>query len=191
MSNIYYHSDWHLNHDFVARTRGFESVEAHDEWLIDNINSVIRPRDQLWVLGDLTMSSLGNALEKIKRINGVKHLVLGNHDSGHPMHSRSHSQVRRYYEVFSSVAIHEQHEFSGHRVMLSHFPYSGDHKEEDRHMEWRLPDTGRYLIHGHVHAEWATRGRQYNVGVDHHPAPVSRQEVGAWINSQGEMEILA
>ena len=181
MSNIYYHSDWHLNHGYVAETRGFKTSAEHDEWLIDNINSVVRKRDHIWMLGDLHMGHLGAALESVKKINGVKHLVLGNHDSGHPMHARSHSTQKRYLEAFDSVTLHEQHQFAGFKVMLSHFPYSGDHKDIDRYTEWRLRDRGAYLLHGHVHKEWDTQGRQFNMGVDIHHKPVSRIEIAEMI----------
>lgn len=181
MSSIYYHSDWHFNHDFVAKTRNFESAEEHDEVLIENINKTVRKRDQLWVLGDLHMGSLTAALEKIKRVNGAKHLVLGNHDAGHPMHARSHTYLKRYMEVFDSVSVHEQHAFAGHKIMLSHLPYYGDHFNADRFDDWRLRDYGRWLICGHVHQEWAIKDKQINVGVDWYPQPVSRNALASVI----------
>lgn len=181
MSNIFYHSDWHFNHEFVAETRGFASAAEHDDWLITNINSVVGKRDHIWMLGDLNMGSLSRALPLVNNVNGTKHLVLGNHDAAHPMHSRSHTHLRRYLEVFDTVSLHEQHDFGGVKVKLSHFPYFGDHKEVDRYSDWRLRDTGQYLLHGHVHKEWAISGRQINVGVDFHPTPVSRQEAAQMI----------
>ena len=36
--------------------------------------------------------------------------------------------------------------------MVSHFPYSGDHSEESRYDQWRLPDFGVPIIHGHTHS---------------------------------------
>lgn len=182
MSNTFYHSDWHFNHSFVAQTRGFATAAEHDEWLIDNINSRVGKRDNIWMLGDLNMGSLSLALPLVEQIRGTKHLVLGNHDSAHPMHSRSHSQVRRYFDAFASVSLHEQHDFGGRKVMLSHFPYTGHHKDVDRYREWRLRDAGRFLLHGHVHKEWNINGRQFNMGVDFHPQPVSRQEVAEWMD---------
>ena len=181
MSRNHFHSDWHFNHDFVARTRGFETSAEHDEAVIDAINSTVTKRDHLWVLGDVFMGSVSKGLEKIARVEGVKHLVLGNHDAAHPMHRKSHSQVRRFLEVFESVHLHEQVFVAGQKVLLSHFPFEGDHKDTDRHLEWRLRDTGMPLVHGHVHKEWRTRGRQFNAGVDHHLKPVTDGEVEAWL----------
>ncbi|UJQ87174.1 phosphoesterase [Arthrobacter phage BaileyBlu] len=177
MSTSYFHSDWHLNHDFVAGTRGFDSAEEHDEWLIDQINSRVTKRDHLWVLGDVFMGSVSAGLDKVSRIQGVKHLVLGNHDAAHPMHRRGRNHLRRFLDVFDSVQLHAETRLPGGRkVMLSHFPYEGDHTSEDRYAQWRLRDEGAFLVHGHVHDEWFQRGRQINVGVDvlaHGPVPAS------------------
>ena len=185
MSKVFLQSDWHFNHDFVAGTRGFASAEEHDATLIQRINSVVTKRDTLWVLGDVFMGSISAGLEKVARVNGTKRLVLGNHDAAHPMHRKSASQIRRFLEVFDSVHLHEELRLaSGRRVLLSHFPYEGDHGEReggDRHKQWRLRDEGAWLIHGHVHDAWSRNGRQINVGVDRRDFPVNVEDLGAWI----------
>lgn len=174
MSKVYFHSDWHFNHEFVAETRGFSSAAEHDETLIDAINSTVTKRDTIWVLGDVFMGSVSTALDKIRRVNGIKRLVLGNHDPAHPIHRKSLPHTRRFLDVFDSVSLHEQTTLPGGRkVLLSHFPYEGDHHDRgDRYKQWRLPDQGEWLIHGHVHDTWTLRGRQFNVGVDKWPSPV-------------------
>lgn len=174
MSKVFFHSDWHFNHEFVAETRGFSSAAEHDEALIECINYVVTKRDHLWILGDLFMGSVSNGLDKIRRVNGIKHLVLGNHDPAHPIHRRSIPHTRRFLDVFESVSLHEQTRLPGGRkVLLSHFPYEGDHADRpDRYRQWRLRDEGDWLIHGHVHDAWQRRGRQINVGVDFAPIPI-------------------
>ncbi|UDL14641.1 metallophosphoesterase [Arthrobacter phage KeAlii] len=173
MSRVFFHSDWHFNHDFVARTRGYESAREHDEALIEAINAVVTKRDHIYVLGDVFMGSVRAGLAQIQRVNGIKHLVLGNHDPGHPTHRKSIPHTRRFLDVFDSVSLHEQVRLPGGRdVLLSHFPYEGDHDDRpDRYKQWRLRDEGAWLIHGHVHDTWTLRGRQINVGVDKWPAP--------------------
>lgn len=182
MSNVFYTADTHFNHPFVAGTRGYTTAEEHDEALIENFNSNVHKKDHLWILGDLNHSSLTAGLAQAARLNGVKHLVLGNHDTGHPMHKRSHSSMRRYMEVFESVHLHEQHIIGGKYVNLSHFPYRGDHKPEDRHTQWRLRDEGLPLLHGHVHAGFLMSHNQLNVGVDFGNSPVPRELVENFVN---------
>lgn len=188
MSVVYYHSDWHFNHAFVASTRGYDTAEAHDEWLIRNINSTVTKRDHLWVLGDVFMGSVTEGLKQIARVNGIKHLVLGNHDAAHPMHKGSHSKQRRFLEVFESVHLHEQHTINGRKVNLSHFPYSGDHYDKDRYEQWRLRDEGLWLINGHVHHAWPVSGRQINVGVDYRHFPVPLERIANHIISVEEVK---
>lgn len=174
MSRVFFHSDWHFNHAFVAETRGYATAEEHDEALIERLNAVVTKRDTLYVLGDLFMGSVTAGLDQIRRVNGIKRLVVGNHDAAHPMHKKSHAHTRRLLEVFDSVSLAEQVTLPGGRkVLLSHFPYEGDHDDRpDRYKQWRLRDEGEWLIHGHVHDTWTLRGRQFNVGVDKWPAPV-------------------
>jgi calcineurin-like phosphoesterase family protein len=182
VSNVFYTADTHFNHPFVAGTRGFDTAEEHDEVLIENFNKAVHKKDHLWILGDLNHGSLTEGLAKAKRLNAVLHLVLGNHDPGHPMHKGSHAKMKRYMEVFESVSVSEQHIIAGRRVMLSHFPYRGDHKPVDRYQEWRLRDEGLPLLHGHVHAEFLISGRQFNVGVDFGNTPLAREHVESFVN---------
>lgn len=191
MGNVFYTSDTHFNHDFVAQTRNFDTAEEHDEALIERFNKILTKRDQLWILGDVFMGSVTTGLPLVARLRGVKHLVLGNHDAPHPRHKKSHTQQRRFLEVFESVHQHEQHVINGQKVLLSHYPYKGEHSgREDRDTQWRLPDEGLPLLHGHVHEEWAIRGRQFNVGVDHNPTPVSVDTVSAWLDTLNELNLI-
>ncbi len=181
MSRVFFTADTHFNHDFVAQTRGYDNSHVHDYALVERFNKLVTKRDQLWILGDLGMGSLTKTLEWAAMLNGTKHLVFGNHDAGHPMHRRSAAQQRRYLEVFDSVHLHEQVRIAGHRVNLSHFPYRGDHKDEDRHTEWRLRQSMTPILHGHVHEEWLIDGHQLNVGVDHWDTPVAADELTDWL----------
>lgn len=177
MSNVFYTSDLHLNHPYVAGIRGHETTIEHDELLIDRFNERLDKNSHLWILGDVFMGSITNGLPMVDRLKGKKHLVLGNHDAAHPMHKKSHTQLRRFYDSFESVHLHEQHNIAGLEILLSHFPYEGDHSEEDRGSQWRLRDEGKWLLHGHVHREWHIRGRQLNMGVDWNYFPVPREDV--------------
>ncbi|MCC3292873.1 metallophosphoesterase family protein [Arthrobacter sp. zg-Y1110] len=167
MNNVYYWSDPHFGHSFVAGLRGFSSVDDHDNHLINAWNSRVTKRDSIWVLGDLAAASPSRALEIIRHLPGTKHLVFGNHDVGHPGRRNAHRHHRQYLDVFDTVQSAASRTIGGRPVMLSHFPYDGDsHSEYDRHTQWRLRDEGGWLLHGHVHNEFDVRGTQINVGVD-------------------------
>ena len=181
MSKVFYWSDLHFGHEFVARERRFYTAEQHDKYLQDMWRARVGKRDVVWILGDLAMGSPARALEIIGNLPGTKHLIFGNHDQGHPMHRGSHSKQRRYLEVFDSVQAFDRPHIEGRGFLVSHFPYqgSGDHDgKEERYSQYRLPDVGLPLIHGHVHGEWRSKGTQVNVGVDRWMAgPAEAREV--------------
>lgn len=194
MSAIWLTADLHLGHRKVVEIRGFgEDTDAHDNALAANWDSRVRDNDQVWVLGDI---SLGRgqredaALEWVGRRPGVKRLVAGNHDAVHPMHSKAYKAMGAYLEVFDTVASAATMKFNGRRILLSHFPYAndpeGDHTSELRYQEWRMPDVGQWLLHGHTHSNVKIRGRQIHVGLDAHDlAPVSMH----WVEQQIESEV--
>lgn len=83
-------SDLHLNHNAVplfSRTSleqnglsYIQDINAWNEMIISRINSVVRPFDTLWILGDVGFGPVDKLTELISRINGHKILVMGNHD---------------------------------------------------------------------------------------------------------------
>lgn len=163
---------------FKESVNGYSAVERHDAVLAFRWDAVVKPDDVVWVLGDISVGGKGaqlKALEWIKQRPGIKHLISGNHDSCHPLHRDSHKWQRTYLEAFESVQMAAKRRVplpDGHvSVMLSHFPYSGDHGA-DRYQEWRLRETCMSVIHGHTHSDQKLsltleRGTpQIHVGVD-------------------------
>ena len=182
--NVWFTSDLHFGHRFVAGLRGFDDVVEHDDVLTGAWIDRIRPDDQVWVLGDIAVSSPANALKLIDTLPGRKHLIAGNHDVCHPMHSKAHKKQRQYLEVFESVQAFSARKIAGQRVLLSHFPYEKD-RHEARYMQYRLRDHGEWLLHGHTHEDVKrTSAREIHVGVDAwNLAPVSIQEIESIINA--------
>jgi calcineurin-like phosphoesterase family protein len=172
MNDVWFTSDTHFDHPNVAvGHRGFASSHQHDETLIALWNAKVKPDDVVWHLGDVGRGkgSAGHAeyvLSCVGRLNGVKHLVAGNHDAPHPLHRDSHKHQRLWLTVFESVQPFARRYVGGDEVLLSHFPYTGDHGPLDRHTQFRLPDEGLPLIHGHLHADRKVEGLQVNAGVD-------------------------
>ncbi|WP_062979877.1 metallophosphoesterase [Nocardia flavorosea] len=180
MTGIWFCSDLHVGgHKLVAGLRGFgENTDAHDAELARRWDAVVRPDDQVWVLGDV-IGRRGHeeaGLAWIAARPGVKHLIAGNHDDVHPLHSGAYKALPQWLTVFATVQQSAVRKFAGQRVLLSHFPYAGeggDHTEVIRYPEWRFPDVGRWLLHGHTHSSVKQRGRELHVGVDAHGlAPV-------------------
>jgi calcineurin-like phosphoesterase family protein len=153
VTTVYYTSDTHLQHQKVSELRGFSSIEEHDEVLAISWDRTVKKEDTVWVLGDLTMKgNLDYMLAWFAARPGTKHLIFGNHDSGHPMHRAAHKQQRKYLTVFQSTNAFARVRINGKGVLLSHFPYGDtDHTDIARYTQYRLPDEGEWLLHGHTH----------------------------------------
>jgi calcineurin-like phosphoesterase family protein len=93
MSDIWVISDTHFNHAGILNftdcdgkaTRGdrFTDVTDMDEQMIANWNSVVKPGDKVYHLGDVLFGMDKPAWldANFNRLNGKKRLVVGNHDN--------------------------------------------------------------------------------------------------------------
>ena len=86
--NIFFTADMHFGHEnmisFVdyngQKIRPFSTCQECDELMIENWNSMVRPQDKIYVLGDVCFNkNLGDKI--MPRLNGKKCLIRGNHDN--------------------------------------------------------------------------------------------------------------
>ena len=100
-------SDLHFAHPHVAKLRGFDDYKEHDRQIIRNLNELVAPDDDLYVLGDISSgskTSLDEALSLLHRLNvGRTHrtLILGNHDTTR----LEAGKMRKFITEFSQVAL--------------------------------------------------------------------------------------
>jgi len=134
MSIVRFIADLHLGHENMAKRRGFSTVEEHDEHIIAKWNSVVNKRDVTYILGDVTMEKK-SSYPLLDRLNGVKHVVLGNHDR--------RQDVPHLLQHVESVGAMIQYK----GVMLTHCPI---HPME---LDYRF----KYNIHGHIHDKVVTK----------------------------------
>lgn len=201
MSARYFTSDLHFGHTWVAGLRGFASVEEHDEHIVERWNSVVRKKDTVYVLGDLMVIGYIDVVLKkhVARLNGTKHLIAGNHDSVHPMHRRAGEAQKMYLTQFASVQAYAKLRVDKQDVLLSHFPYltgeaeSQDHTPVARYTQWRLPDEGKWLLHGHTHSSTQRLhdGHQVHIGWDAWGEPVHESTVRDIIREQAAAALAA
>lgn len=183
---IFFTSDQHFWHENVIRycNRPFNSVIEMNEKLIELWNETVSPNDEVYVLGDFSLA-LRPVETILPRLNGVKHLVSGNHDHCHPAHYRKKlekgERMRKFYleHGFSSITTELKMEIAGKTVTVNHMPYNSDHTNDIRHAEYRPKNGGGWLLHGHVHTLWKVKDKQINVGVDvwdFKPVPITEIE---------------
>jgi len=128
MSIVRFIADLHLSHQNMATRRGFSTIEEHDEYIIAKWNSVVNKRDVTYILGDVTMEK-SSPYPLLDRLNGIKHIVLGNHDR--------RQDTKKLFDYAESVAGMIQYK----GIMLTHAPI---HPME---LEYRFNKN----IHGHIH----------------------------------------
>lgn len=159
MSAVFFTSDLHLDETLSkpVQLRGFSDPLDHAAVLSQRWAMHVGRKDEVWVLGDISTGSHRYALSVLRGLPGRKHLIAGNHDAVHPMHRRHFRHLEEFRDVFASVSTVGRRRIAGQEVLLSHFPYERDHKDPPRYRQWRLPNLGAWLLHGHTHgAEQAT-----------------------------------
>lgn len=134
MSVVRFIADLHLGHENMAKKRGFSSAEEHDEHIVKMWNSAVNKRDITYILGDVTMER-NHSYPLLKRLNGMKKVVLGNHDK--PGH------VPELLTYVQSVSALEKYK----GVWLSHCPV---HPME---LDYRVKRN----IHGHIHEKFVEK----------------------------------
>jgi calcineurin-like phosphoesterase family protein len=185
---VFYTSDIHLGHGRVADLRGFTSTRDHDRAIADGWRSEVTDRDTVYVLGDVAVSGFTYALEFLAGLPGRKHLIAGNHDPVHPMHRRTFAgKLPAFLDVFETVSPFLRRKLAGRELLLSHFPYvewgDGPGREGSRYEQYRLPDLGTPLLHGHTHGTEQGHGHSLHIGVDAWGlAPVSQDHVIDWLD---------
>lgn len=134
MSNIFFCSDWHLNHENILnftrgnsqeKLRNFSCVEDMNEHIVAQHNRVVKPKDRVYHLGDVCFNK--RDLPIIARMNGEKILIKGNHDK---------LKLEDYIPYFKDVQ--GTHQFDG--IILSHIPLHPSSLS-------RWPVN----VHGHLH----------------------------------------
>lgn len=91
---IWFISDTHFHHYNIIKyaNRPFQSVSEMNEFMVEQWNIYVKPSDHIYHLGDVTMlrDNQGRGLEILKRCNGHKRLIMGNHDHYHIKHYVNH-----------------------------------------------------------------------------------------------------
>ena len=155
-SKTFFTSDTHFYHNNVIEfcNRPYGDADHMNEMLIHNWNMVVGMEDHVWHLGDVSFGTIEATENILTRLNGIKHLITGNHDR------KGRCQKLKWDKFFV-----DQHDYyrlkvkekdSEYKMVLCHFPFSS----------W---ERGYYNFHGHMHTlphEPQGKWKQYDVGVD-------------------------
>lgn len=137
--DIWFTSDQHYGHANILNFKnndgslvrpGFTSVHEMDEFMIANHNRVVKPQDHVYFCGDTHYTKASEIAALMKRLNGKKRLILGNHDDIAKQH------LLNYFEKI----VLWRH-FSQEGFIVTHIPLP---YEQFRH-------KSKFNVHGHLH----------------------------------------
>lgn len=178
---IWISSDYHFNHDkeFIWKARGFESVEEMNETIVKKNNECVAPEDTLIICGDLMLGGadkLEEGLALLNRMNGLKLVVGGNHDTP----NRREAYLRAGIPVFDAYAF----TYRKYHFYASHYPTLTGNLEKES-----LKQVTCNLF-GHTHQTSNFYNEipfMYHVGVDSHECyPVLLDDVIKEMNEKVE-----
>lgn len=152
MEKIWFTSDLHFGHrrilNFVPnRIKEFNLnleeenvIETHDNLLIEKWNNTISKHDIVYILGDVSFVSSDDTKKILEKLNGKKHLIIGNHDSpcsGLGNYFVSTSQIKEvtFKKIHYSFLDEDLH------CILCHYPL----------IAWNRRMHGSVMLHGHTH----------------------------------------
>lgn len=169
---VFITSDWHFCHDkdFVWQKRGFSSVGEMNIELLKRFNSVVKPEDEVYFLGDAMLNDNETALGFISQMNGYKHWIWGNHDSP----TRRELLAKIPNSKIEGLACVER--INGFIFYMSHYPTLTTNYDDDKPLKSRVLNLA-----GHTHSTemWDKNSPwTYNVAVDAHDCyPVAVEEI--------------
>lgn len=175
---VWFTADTHFNHKGVIRmcNRPFTSVEAMNETLVENWNDVVHKDDTVYFLGDFAFGTKKHTQPILGRLQGRKHLIMGNHDRQNKVQNLAGWESCLYMD---EVVVQDPDAYQGRqRITLCHYPM----------VTWRERHQGGWQMHGHSHGHygWPPESRRIDVGVDcWSQAPVSYEQVKETIEDLG------
>ena len=146
---VYFVSDTHFGDPRVLRIdkRPFASVREHDEALVGRWNETVAAGDTVWHLGDFALARTPDQVTSLLgRLNGTKHLIIGNNDPAATLQAQAWASTSHYVEI----------SIDGIDLVLCHYPFR----------TWNGMGRGRIDLHGHSHGRLKLVPRQHDVGVD-------------------------
>lgn len=169
---IYFTSDLHFDHARAIKLclRPFTTVEEMNQALIDNWNKTVTSKDEVYILGDITLShNAEKAQNYLLQLNGIKHLVKGNHD-------QFVNSIHFKPNIFASIQDYKEFKYNGNYFVLMHYPI----------LDWNhMHSQNSFMLHGHMHNppqyninNIKNNIRRYDVGVDaNNFTPISIEEI--------------
>ncbi len=197
-NNVFFCSDPHYHHKSIVKgvtnwegnseCRDFDTLEEHDNTLVNNINNTVGENDTLFCLGDWSFGAMRKQIvckrrEFRDRINCKNiYFVIGNHDRNIRKNTDNVREI--FSDVYDYLEVTFVEPYTGteqgikafkQKVIMMHYPIRS----------WNHIRQGSWMLHGHCHSnlpDFVINGniqKTIDVGFDAHPEfrPFSYSEV--------------
>jgi len=133
-------SDPHYDHENIIKfsKRPFSNVEEMNGELVRRWNSVVKPGDRVFLLGDIAISkNLPRVDRLLSQLAGQKFWILGNHDRDEARKVFAHrfQKIDKLMDLKIGSGATMQH------IVLCHFAM----------IAWNKSHHGSWMLHGHHH----------------------------------------
>lgn len=138
----FYTSDLHFGASSLLSTgrykeRPFKTLEEMDNAIIYRWNRKVTNGDDVYILGDIGGRGYKNMHpDKLVKLKGKKHLILGNHDDVSDLRIR-----QQFVEIIPYKEISDNVKKRNYKLVLCHYPI----------MMWNGQRKDSILLYGHVH----------------------------------------
>jgi calcineurin-like phosphoesterase family protein len=155
----YITADWHLGEDRfkIMQRIGFLDAQHMVDQLVKWHNEIVRPSDEVIMVGDAVYQNSPEFIHQIARFNGRKMLIRGNHDRAF-----TNGQLSPYFDeiIPEGEGLYIDGLINGVRCYATHYPTRGK--------------MDAFNLVGHIHSAWKVQLNMLNVGVDvNHFRPMS------------------
>ena len=156
-SKVFFTSDLHFDHANIIEycNRPFQNVDEMNDELIDKYNQKVPYDGVCFILGDLCCNTKHREklISQIQRLNGEKHLILGNHDyydEDYYLNYCGFKSVNHYLEILVEKQL----------IILSHYPL----------LTWNHVHNNSWMLYGHVHGTF----NRVKDSVDKYIVPINK-----------------
>ncbi len=173
MTQTFLISDTHFGHANILNfktkdgehLRKFSDVYYMDQYMINAWNSVVKPGDKVYHIGDVNFCNFTRLKEIFDQLNGTKVLIKGNHDN--------YLKPQQLLQLFKDIRAYHVLD----NILLAHIPIHPLSLER-----WR----GQ--VHGHLHDNVVGDPKYLNVSVERIKyTPINFEEVHTYFTRLSDM----
>lgn len=155
--NRWFTADLHLGHKNIIKPdycdRPFATIEENDLELARRWDAVVKPEDEVYILGDLCFN-VRQAEAFLENRPGQKIMIWGNHD---PKKAGERARLAPRF-VKTGDILETKDPVTDTKIVMCHYPM----------LRWNKAHFGSWMLHGHTHGGliYPMQAKIMDVGVD-------------------------